>query len=424
MPFPFDFPFDFDEDSSPPTGGGAGVATVPHKGGANQTYAHVFNCSGESVGIITDWTRLSIVRKVNTPAEATLEMDSRDESIELLGLDFQVQFWRKMPKVPSYKEVDCLFRSGSWAWDSTGQGIFVAKLYGLESLLSRRTLLGGDADYYDGSWTAERCMKVSVGVQCGVAGSREFAQVGIPGLTVLDSADRGPNYSGYQRGTNLLQHLQNIGTMGMAFRIASDTPGDYIFDAYPIPFGTDRTVVGLDKSTGRNAAGVIPVIFSKQHGNVESISYASIRDSEGTVAVDPASLETYYSTGYTDSPLNHWEISFRPQTAQLPASAAQYALNQMKARDTVKAKLLQTESCSYGKDYFLGDWVTVVVQGKNLYRELTQIISGVTWSVEYQEGAPVESIDIELTSGIVGGNPLQETLSNLTRRIKYLELSS
>lgn len=356
---------------------------------------HIFNCSGESVGQIHDWKRLTVYRKLNAPAEVTLEMD---HDPELFGLDYQVQLWR------DYKELDCLYRSGSWSWDSQGQQTFTAKMFGLEQLLSRRTLLGGDEDYYDGSYSAEKCMKWTVRVQCGVGVPRELAQVGIPGLTVMASQDRGGNYSGYQLGTNLLEHLQKIATtLGMAFKVTSDTPMNFIFDAWPEPYGTDRTGT---------------IIFSMQRGNVENITYSSIRDAEGTIAVGPSSLTEHYGIGYSDSPLNHWEVSFSPQTGQKPQEGALYALAQSKARYEVKATIMQTKSCAYGKDYFLGDWVSIVVPG----RIFTQIITGVRWMVEYRGDAPVETIEIELTSGRGARNPLTETLQNLIRRIKYLEL--
>lgn len=384
---------------------------------------HVFDTNGNSTGKISSWKRLSVSRSVNAPAEVTLELDARDKAIECLGLDFQCQVWREPTWFPPYKEVDCLFRTPSWSWDSSGHGTYTARMYGLESLLGRRVLLGGDDDYYyDGTYSAEKCMKVTAAAQCGV--SRDLAKVAIPGFTVLDSADRGSTYSGYQKGTNLLQHLQNIATTcGMCFKVSSDTPMDFIFDAWPSPYGTDRTIIGL--GNGRNAAGVIPLIFSLQHGNVSSLQYAETRDTEGTVAVDLDSRTELYGSNYSDSPLNHWEVAVHPMGSQQPKEAALYALEQTRARSEVKATVLQTRGCAYGRDYFLGDWVTVVVNGPGVYRELTQVITGVAWTVEYQEGRPAETIEIELTAGMVrAGNALSETLSNLTRRIKYLELSA
>jgi hypothetical protein len=409
-------------ESAPVHGGIYGPG--PGSGGYNVN----FGGAGNFLGFLTGWRSLTVKRVVNGPAQATIELDGYHDAIPLLNLDAQVQMWRANPLlgIKAYKECDLLFQSGRFDWDSQAQSVFIATLVGPENLLERRILLGGDDQpYCAGGYSAEQAMKQLVQVQCGLSGMRNLISGAMPGLSVAPDQNRGSMWSGYQLGEKLLTYLQGIAeAKSMAFKVTSSVPGQFVFDAYPTPYGADRTASNINPATGRNAAGNTPVIFSQQRGNVAAMSYINKRTGEGNVAIDIDAGQVFASAGETDSPWNHREFAINPGADESTEDYAAGALEKMKATEDIELTIVQTPTCAYGKDYFLGDWVSLYVSGPKIKKTMHKVITSVTWTVRPQQGQPDEQIAIELSSGnIIKRDALQEILANYNNRIKRLEMN-
>jgi len=389
----------------------------------NPWYGIVYAPSGGFVGSLQCWISLTLKHTVNAPTVGSLVLDGRDPIIQYLNLDSHVWIYRSNPLlgIKYYREAALFHRSPDQTWDERAQYSYTSALIGYEELLSRRILMGGaDEAYCTGSYSAERAMKKIVETQCGIAGTRTLATTSrISGLSVSPSADRGQVWSGYQFDSSVLSYLQEIAeARSMALKVSSSTPAAFVFDAYPIPFGADRTTPVV--ANGRNAAGNIPVIFSEQRGNVSKIRYRHVRDQEGNVVLSRDSGYMKSTAAATDSPWNAREVAVSISADESADSAADFRLSSMAAREELELDIIQLPNCCYGKDYFLGDWVSVYVA--NLDRVFTKVITGVTIKLERNESQLDETVFVEC-----GDRPLQyrdaiqESVVNLIKRVAKAE---
>lgn len=405
-----------------------GPTPPPDPGAASPVYGVAYGTGGSFLGIVSGWRSLTVKRVVNGPAQATIELDGYHEAIPLLNLDAQVQMWRANPLlgIKAYKECDLLFQNGRFDWDERAQSVFIATLVGLENLLERRILLGGDDQAYcRGGYPAEQAMKALVQVQCGLSGIRNLISGAVPGLSVAPNQSRGATWAGYQLGEKALTYLQGIAeAKSMALKVTSSAPGQFVFDAYPTPYGADRTASNINPATGRNAAGNTPVIFSQQRGNAAAMSYINKRGGEGNVAIDIDAGLVFASPGETDSPWNHREFAINPGADESTEDYAAGALEKMKATEDIELTIVQTPTCAYGRDYFLGDWISVYIAGPKIKKTMHKVVSAVTWTVKPQQGQLDEQVAIELSSGnVIKKDALQEILANYGKRIKRLEMN-
>lgn len=173
-----------------------------------------------------------------------------------------------------------------------------------------------------------------------------------------------------------------------------------------------------------NDAGAKPVVLSIQNGTLASLVYSKNRDADATLAVDRETGSMIQGPDYTDSPLNHIEVTAMAQAGEIMSSAMVAALEQTRATVSIQAPVVQRASCAYGKDYQLGDWLTVLVPGPNSPQYVSQIVTGVSWVVENRGGQPTESMGISLSSGLPMGLNARDVLRNICRRLKRVEINS
>jgi len=138
--------------------------------------------------------------------------------------------------------------------------------------------------------------------------------------------------------------------------------------------GKDRTTIGLNNTTGLNAAGNVPVIFAVENGNVQSLSYIVSHIPEINVAIvlgkgdksTRAVITVVNNLAIAKSPWNRCEtvINANNQDYQYQLIAAGLeALINGQAKEQSGFEPLQQPNALYGKDYNLGDMVTARVKG-------------------------------------------------------------
>ena len=386
----------------------------------------LYGVGGLYTAEVSCFESLTVERKVNTPAKAIITFDARDEINQYLNLDTMVEVWRSNPLlgIGLYKESELFHRTGKYYWDEKAQAKFVSSLVGYENLLDRRVLLGGDDEAYCIGYPTETSMKRMVMVQCSVQGSRNLISSPVLGLTVDGDLARGATWTGYRKGAKLLSYLQEIAeAKDMAFKVIGVVPGTFVFKAYPNPFGADRTATGMNRTTGRNSAGNIPIIFSEQRGNVSTMGYGMMREVEGNVAVDVNNNLYVKGSGDTDSPWNHCEFTMSTPTDETTDNVAATALASTGAWEDVPVTVIQSPACCYGKHYFLGDRVSVYVAIPGVGKVITKVITGMKLTVSRTQGELDEKIELELSSlARVSRDPIQEALINLTKRLRKVEL--
>lgn len=371
--------------------------------------------SGTIVARFDDWNSYNVDLKVNGIDKATLELNGNDPKVLLFGLDYIIEFWRmnKEANIQKYREAATFHRTPLYAYDKRGQLTFSSSSVGLNDLLNRRIVYNyaGD-DRCTKSDVAETVMKEFVDEQVGpnatVAAGR-LAEGATTGLTIEIDAGLGDTWDGSRAWQNVFTVLEGIAeAKDMAFwvEIIDASVPSFMFRVKEKPYGSDRSTTGIDSSTGRNAAGNRPIIFSDQIGNAIAPSYAILRDTEANVAVvlgrgneDERNVRerTLAGTTYdTDSPWNRREIAVHATQETTDDSLDERGdetLENTVPQTIVGLDIVQHPSCLYGRDYFLGDIITVRVGGL----EVNRTITGVNINVEGKKGNFSEQIKVTLS---------------------------
>ncbi len=374
--------------------------------------------TGAVVARFDNWISLEIHRRINAPGSHSLVLNGLDGRCALFVLDGQVEVWREdvaaSPAIARYREYEGFHRTSGRSRGERNQNIFISKGPGYEDLLRRRIILNtlGSPQAQKGPIPAETAMKEYADEQAGpgaVNPPRLFETGVTAGLTIQFDAGTGGWWYGDRSFRNLLEVEQDIAiSYDMWFDVIGTGPATFQFRASVLPYGADRTIVGLNPATGLNAAGNRPVVFSDALGTAKNPEYYLVRDEEGNrcLSLGPGAgagrLLSHFIPAPDpglDSPWNNCEIKI--QSADLigfPAidDKAVTALKLSQYRENFNFEVEQAEPYLYGRDYFFGDRVTAVYE--NIVR--TRTIVGVTITIGRAEAGLSEIIDLELSDVI------------------------
>lgn len=241
-------------------------------------------------------------------------------------------------------------------------------------------------DTYDLWWAngpADDVMKqmVSESMGGGAATDRQFSYV-----TVQGNTGQGVSSSYEARYDRLLEVLQDMaGERGGAdFRMARTGTG-FEFRTYAPYYGTDRRV--------GNSAGNKPALFSLELENILYPSRQVIRHAEATAVYggwQGGGMErTIYTatnaTALAESPFRRREVfvDLRDvvQADVIPAMLAQALIDQGK-QEVVTFTPVQTGACLYGRDWALGDLVTLDLWGSRYDMRIVEVSGRIDGSNE------------------------------------------
>ena len=199
---------------------------------------------------------------------------------------------------------------------------------------------------------------------------------------------QGGEWEGEMAGDNLLDALKQVSNAtGVDFSIELDplSPGFYIFKTY-YPFGYDRSTDGLDPVTGLNGAGLRPVILSTTFSNLASVSYQISHVGEVNVFVALGQGSTYFqdfevveNTGTITTEISRREGTVSAQNSDLSVAddellyAATMDLVARKAKRTLRFTPLASSLFHYGRDFDLGDTITVRFYAEDISVRLKSI---------------------------------------------------
>ena len=338
-------------------------------------YDQAFNL----VAMFDNWISLGYTKKVNGIYTCTFTLDSSDPRCLLFELDGIIEIWRSIPgcSISPYREFIGLHRGIQDATAKDSRTNFVSNIVGLNDLLARRIInyVPATVKSYK-NVPAETAMKEYVEENCGasatVANGRESDGV-LPYFTVEADGALGATWEGDKAWENLLDVLQEIARFSaIDFDVSWDSAsGLFMFSTFQDQLGEDRTITGLDPSTGLNSAGNAPVIFSLERGNISSIDRIFNRLSEANVVTvtgdgDGATVAVEVRTGTSvvDSPWNKREVC-RPQSGFVSEMQiyGDSVLEELSAKDVITFVPLLQPKCMYGKHYFLGDRISVLFKG-------------------------------------------------------------
>lgn len=369
----------------------------------------LYDDSGNRLAIIDDYRSLQFQKKINDAGFFTLIIDYNDPKRELFVTDSIIQVKRKIPGVVDwYTEFEGHCENFNTNFYSNANYQYTVVGSGFNGLIGRPIIA-----YYETTAQAakndasETVMKEYVlenaGASATVANSR-FADSVIPNFLLQADSGNGDTWEGDRSGKNLLDVLNEIAKFSsIDFNVVTNgTVGNYIFNTYPDQLGDDRTTTGLDTSTGLNAAGNAPHIFSPERGNVQSSSFAerhrkeanrvyaygkgagitrNIRYRENAVAQAASVLnlrEAMRGAGSQDT------------NQQLDDFADEW-LEKLQTVEKFEFTPLDIQSSLYGVHYFFGDKVTVKIGDT----EANKRIVGVTISLASGKGESSKVLTFE-----------------------------
>lgn len=362
---------------------------------------------GVKVAEFDNWRSLSYDKRVNDVGSYEFEMNGWDDRVTYFELDGQLEVYRSdlANNLDWYLDFEGLHRAPIRKTDEDGDRVFSSIGVGYNDFIARRVI-----GYKSGTVRAvkniasETAMKEYVLENCGgnatVALGRLHDGV-IPGFYVEGSLGRGAIWSGDRAFENLLDVLIEIAEFsGIDFAVVGIGTAEWQFRSYADQLGTDRTTITLNPITGLNASGVPPTIFSIDSGTVRSIAYSFdrlkelnccyvlgqgdgstrkviVRDVPTTIAASP------YNLREASRPASKNEFEY-----QLKAFGDEF-LEDSKAVEAITFNHLQQSSVIYGRDFFLGDKVTVHYQEEDFHKRI------VGTSVSIKQGVEAETISLD-----------------------------
>ncbi len=349
--------------------------------------------TGALEATVEDWQRLNMKQVLNGVGTCTIQLYGGHPAIPKLVNNALIEVWRQIPgyapaAVPAvrqrtdnwYCEWNGLFTDYSETIFSNGNDVYTAYCDGLVDLLQRREIL------WYATQVASESKKVAIPAQtamyefveenCGASAVAGIPGVGrlftgtITGLAIPVLTGAGDNWSGQRAWMNLLETLQLLANYGgIDFDVVSTGGGNYTFLTYPDQLGEDRTTTGLDPTTGLNAAGYPPVIFSLELNNISEITLSTSRSASKNIVATPGKGEytaraVGTATDLTDIDarrLNQRELVRNANTqddaAELDSLAEEWRVKLEYSEDFRFTPLI-TDSTLYGVHYWFGDKMT------------------------------------------------------------------
>lgn len=319
----------------------------------------VYNTAGALQYVLSDFTSLAFMRRVNTPGVIQFTMAGNHEILGHIADKWQIEVWRKPDGGAWTREITGLYRMLTWVYGDVSKAMLFCN--GLMSILAWR-IVAWTAGYADrskfvgvkGERIANTLVSYNACANATVANGR-LREGHIDGLTVEADGNEGTTMDWFCSYDNLLETLQELCKLGGGdFDIVKTSSTAWQFRWYTGQLGTDRTA---------------SVVFALERGNMSNPVYVDNRTQEYSVAVvggkgEGVDRKTAVRTGtnyHVDT--NNIEMMVNATDVDTDDGLNTRGDEKLKATQVVKTfnfDVLQTPACSYGIHYFLGDKVKAV----------------------------------------------------------------
>ena len=353
--------------------------------------ALLFSPTGTLRAEFDNWRYLSFRHLLNAPDYAEFAINGNDSRTAYFEKNAILEFWRRVPgyaplAIPADRQ-----REGDWycEWEGlhsdeehttyvNGDSVFISRSDGYLDFTQRREVL-----YHASETLASPAKKIGIPTQtamyqfvienCGslaTAANGRFINGVIAGLTVAAMTGEGLIWSGGRAYRNVLDILIELSAYAnIDFDIIGKGGANWEFVTYPDQLGKDRTVIGLDSTTGLNGAGNPPVIFSLEANNVSQMTRkTTYRGSANVVAAMGKGLwgERDYALSVDTAEIdatrvNQREITRNASTQDSPAELSSYAYGVARQLDAITDFSfipMITPATIYGVHYWWTDRVT------------------------------------------------------------------
>ena len=337
--------------------------------------------AGAKLALVPDFASLTYTKTVNDQGSFTLVLDGSDPRAALFTHDLIVEIWRSDPEISLdwYKDFDGIILELDKKIAENSDRELSIRGAGLLEILSRRVVLYDQQDLGEKWDWGEKVLKEYVKENAGseaLYSNGRWVDGNIPTLSVeaYHPTLQGDEWTGEMAGSNLLDALKQVAELSnVDFTLEQDplTPGYYIFKTH-YPYGKDLSTAGLSPVTGLNGAGQRPVIFSTMFSNLEDVSYLVSHIGEVNVSVALGQGSSYVqdfevseNAASITTEISRREGTISAQESELSVVddellyAAYMDLINRKAKKVLRFSPLTSGMFHYGKDYNVGDIITV-----------------------------------------------------------------
>lgn len=322
-------------------------------------YLDVYDTSGARQFVISDFTSLSYLRKVNAPGLLQVGLRGDHPALASIGDKWQVEVWRKPDGGIYARDFVGLVRQMEYYYGDRPKAVITCP--GLMSMLSWRIVAWYAATANRSKFTSvvgETIMKTLVDYNAGAnatTGNGRVRAGTISGLTVETDGAHGNTLDWSCAWENLLNCLQELAPLaGGDFDLVKTAATTWNFRWYTGQLGTDRSTT---------------VIFAVDRGNMANPQYKELRVDEKSVCIaggrgEGSSREIATRTGSNyNATTNNIEMFTNGSSAETTAGLEAQGDSNLEAnRADIQFgfDVLQTPATAYGTHYTLGDLVTAV----------------------------------------------------------------
>ncbi len=339
--------------------------------------------SGFKVAEVTDYNWVSYSKRIAQAGVAQFELLGAHPLLGMLGLDYQVEVWRRNLDVGLawYADFYGLYR-GTELKNADGIDLATLTCPGQMSLLARRSINYYASTVNRSAFTAvqaETIAKTLVSYNAGenaLVSNGRFRNGVINGISIETDLGRGSALDWACANVNLLQSLADLSYIGGGdFDLVKTGPAAWEFRWYAGQLGADRHTT---------------VLFSIALGNMEAPVYTYNRTDEKTVAVVGGSgtgsarpVVVAYGADYAASnDIEEFVNGSSFTTVNGLTAEGNRQLYASRARQRFKFAALQIPSTYYGLHYRMGDIVTA---GYKSFSSSSEKIMGVTVAFSGQD---------------------------------------
>lgn len=327
---------------------------------------------GQRVALFDAFAALTYQRQRNHPGWFQLDLDFRDERIDLFELDCQIEVWRRGDWEEAEWEADFegFHRRGEDATGRRGEPLYRSWGPGYLDLLATRHGLywyhNADALVVRGylvlTATPPEIIAGFVSREAGPLALYDSTDRRVPGLTVAEPPIVGDVITEQLRNDQLLDTIQALAkAYGLDIRLVGIGPAEFEFRV---------AQVGVDRRVG-NPDFRAPVIFSLEHGNMRQPRYIEdaldeITDvwvggqGEGKARIMHQVQDLIRIAA---SPWNRREVFIDARDASAITTLEARGQKILEARGPIvdlSFGITQTEACKYKHDWDLGDLITAI----------------------------------------------------------------
>lgn len=360
---------------------------------APQYTIYVYTAGGTLSAVCTDFLSVAINRTVNAVDALQFDVNAVSTTAPYIVYGAIVEVYRQdvAAGIASAREFAGTVRGITTTYGQTT--VITAQAVGTNALLADRIVAYKSCIANRSQFSAvvaETVMKTlynyNLSTSATVANGR-MLDGRLTGAAAATSGGLGNATSISCSGQNLLSALQNVQlTAGGDFALVYTAPANWTFTWYTGQLGTDRSAsVILSVATGTIAKLVL-----KTNRITDTTAAVVAGQGEGSARVittRPASLPTGLDLRET------WVDARNQKTAAEYAQLGDITLRTAtRNRVTLQTEVLQNAALRYGRDYFLGDLVTVYAYAAG---NITQKVQSVALSIS---AAGAESINVGLIS--------------------------